>query len=176
MDKFDDYPIAFTQTVNFTLNKSYKGQYDEALEVLVREIGDSCDMLIWPELTLNGRIHFHGVIKVIDKARYFRSIARLKYKLGHNLFKLIDNVEKWKDYVQKDVGTMERILRATPADQLKRTIPHVHLTDQSLQFGAPTGNPHDETSSCRSKEWIGDEFTKEPTQPLENITFAVSKV
>lgn len=145
MDKFDEYPIAFTQTVNFTLAKSYTGQYDEALKVLTREFGNSCDALIFPELTLNGRIHFHGVIKVVDRAAYFRSIARLKYKLGHNLFKLIDNVEKWKLYCLKDVATMERILRNTDIAKEKRQIPFHHVTDITHEFvNAPTGNPQEQ--------------------------------
>lgn len=120
---YEKFPIAFTQTVNngFFLqqNPSYRCQYIDSLNYLVRTFKDSVEAIVFPELTLNGQIHFHGFIKVIDQVKFRKAQYLLKKNLGYNYFKLIDNVPKWLEYCSKDVANMSQLLN--------EELPYVHI-------------------------------------------------
>lgn len=102
---FDKYPIAITQTVRdqFHLHKcptpymQFKDSWN-ILENLLR-LGQ-VNYVIWPDLTLNGQIHYHGFIKVNDNVAYQKMVYLLKKRLGYNLFKQIDDVPKWQAYCE----------------------------------------------------------------------------
>lgn len=109
LDVTKDYPIAFTQTCYRTNNGILK-QYNDFSAVLENVLDSSCDYVYWPELTLNNQIHFHGFLKIKDKALYHKAIRKLKTQLGYNLFKLIDDQRKWLKYCMKDLIVMSKLL------------------------------------------------------------------
>lgn len=111
---YANFPIAFTQTVNshwfLTKDPNYKQQHKEVIQYILRTFGTGVEAIIYPELTENGMIHYHGFLKIIDKVKYRKAQYLLRKNLGYNYFKLIDNVEKWKEYCAKDKDTMEILL------------------------------------------------------------------
>lgn len=110
-----DYGVAFTVTVNrnkfmFLYEKTIKRQYEQVqqyINLYLQPVGPfECN----PELTLNNDIHFHGRICVKNKVAYHKFVGRMKQYVGFSLFKAIDNVKKWEDYIRKDNKTMSQIL------------------------------------------------------------------
>lgn len=99
------YPVAFTQTIrdqyHLSKNPSPLTQHKDVwprMEKLL-EFG-KVDYYIWPDLTLNGQIHYHGFIKVNDYTAYQKMLFLLKKTFGYNLFKAIDDVPKWQSYCE----------------------------------------------------------------------------
>lgn len=105
------YAVAFTQTCPI-MNETYVRQYMQTWPVIKRVLDKIGKYEVYPELTLNGMIHYHGKIAVDDKYEYYKGIKELRRKLGYNLFKAIDNEEKWDKYIEKDKGTMLKILNS----------------------------------------------------------------
>lgn len=120
---YANFPIAFTQTVNsnFYLQKhpTYKQQFKESLNYLTSTFGSSVEAIIFPELTNNGIIHFHGFIRIVNYVDYMKAIYKLKLGLGYNCFKYIDNVEKWRTYCEKSKNEMEVLLGTK--------LPYIHI-------------------------------------------------
>jgi len=68
---------------------------------------------LYPELTVNGVIHFHGSVLVKtqeDKLRYYKFLRYVRKNIGHIMVKPIDNYHKWFNYCRKDKEMMEKIL------------------------------------------------------------------
>lgn len=77
---------------------------------LIRNMSKCCEYKIYPELTTQGNIHYHGIIDVFDKVKWFKSVLpKLKYN-GHVLIKEIFDYDKWNDYISKDSVNMLKIL------------------------------------------------------------------
>lgn len=112
-----EYPVAFTQTCPNS-NLSYLEQF----KLYWPELKSALDLIgnyeVYPELTLNGVLHFHGKLKVNCEEQYYRQKLRLRKKLGFNLFKMIDNVPKWDKYITKKVVLMKKIY---PKEELPLT-------------------------------------------------------
>lgn len=85
-------------------------QYDTCLPYL-RQLSLCCeDYKIVPELTLNGNIHFHGMISLFDKVKFYKKVLpTLKYR-GHVLLKEVFSDYWEKVYLQKTVDEMKLIL------------------------------------------------------------------
>lgn len=107
-----DYAIAFTQTFEYIgagRNPTVFKQIMATVSRLTYYLARIGDFEAYPELTTNGKIHWHGRLRVCDKVIYFKAQRLMRIKLGHNLFKLIDNEEKWNEYIRKDVDHMTRL-------------------------------------------------------------------
>lgn len=64
---------------------------------------------LYPELNLNGALHFHAIIQLKDKIKWYKQL--LPY-LKHNGFvsiKTIFDVDGWREYLNKDKKNMEHI-------------------------------------------------------------------
>lgn len=65
---------------------------------------------MYPELNHNGRIHFHGVIHIYDKVKWYKQcLPKLKF-YGMVCIKPYPDF-KWMEYIQKDVCSMQIILK-----------------------------------------------------------------
>lgn len=84
-------------------------QFESTIGSIVN-LGLCCDYYeMYPELTVAGNIHYHGVIRVKDKIKWYKKVLpTLRYK-GYVCVKK-DPDEKWKEYIRKDKDIMERIL------------------------------------------------------------------
>lgn len=78
---------------------------------------------IYPELTVNGSIHFHGSLEINDKIKWYKSILpQIKYKAYLVIKKNPD--QGWVEYQAKDKLMMESILNIS----LPITYKHVLMT------------------------------------------------
>lgn len=104
-----EYPIAITWCP-----RPIKGlvdprkQFKVFLRVMKRLSG--AHGVMFPELTLQGNIHFHGSIRIADKVLWYgHDLPELRYK-GFVKIKYIDNVPRWEAYQSKDQKEMRKIL------------------------------------------------------------------
>lgn len=74
------------------------------------DVMHTCD--IYPELNINGALHFHAVICIKDKVKWYKSLLpRLKYD-GFVQIKTIFDINGWIEYLNKDKLHMELICNA----------------------------------------------------------------
>lgn len=67
------------------------------------------DYEIYPELTLNGNIHFHGIITIKDKYKWHKKVLPTFKYSGYVNIKT--NPDKgWIEYMSKDQDHMKRVL------------------------------------------------------------------
>lgn len=87
-----------------------KFQYNYCLPTLLN-LKLCCDHYeIFPELTLQGNIHFHGILEINDKIKWYKKVLpSLKY-MGFVLIKPKPD-KNWEKYMSKDSGIMEVILK-----------------------------------------------------------------
>jgi len=65
-----------------------------------------CEVDIVLEISKNGRFHFHGYINIKDIARFYASdIRRLQVKGSYEI-DIINDPEKWREYVSKQFKVM----------------------------------------------------------------------
>lgn len=114
-DDKGDYCIAFTQTVMplhfLQKNPSYYSQFKDSWETLRSELEGVGNSYVVPEFTLNGQIHYHGMIEVKDRVKYFKLIRYWRKQLGHNLFKTITNRPEWEKYISKDIDVVKQLIK-----------------------------------------------------------------
>lgn len=82
-------------------------QVSATIDRFLKQVGE---YEIYPELTLNGDLHYHGSLNVNDRVQYFKAISKIKRLIGFCNFKYIDNYEKWSEYIKKDQDTMRQLL------------------------------------------------------------------
>lgn len=104
--------LAFTWSPDpkqFT-GKNVSFQFNDT-KPFIKNMDKCCDYRLYPELTTNGNIHYHGVVFVKDKYKWFKSVLpSLKYH-GFVLLKKDVN-DNWEDkYCKKDVELMSKLLK-----------------------------------------------------------------
>lgn len=104
-------PRAFTWSPNPKLFRSIdpQVQFCETMQT-IKYLANCCNKLyIYPELNQNGRIHYHGVLYITDKVKWYKSVLpKFKYT-GFVMIKTEIN-EHWDEYIKKDSAMMEEIL------------------------------------------------------------------
>jgi len=105
------WDIAFTQTFSKIHTHKPLSQFNETAPHLCKTLGRMGVLyVIFPEFRLlTGDIHYHGVLKVIDKVRYQKNRYELK-RYGYTCFKFIDNIDKWISYITKDYEVNQKTL------------------------------------------------------------------
>lgn len=87
-----------------------KKQFDYTIYKLFTLLSKSCYFVISPEFTMNGRIHYHGLLKIYDKIKWYKqTLPSLKYE-GMVKVETIKYYQKCDDYIKKDVKMMKEIL------------------------------------------------------------------
>lgn len=83
--------------------------FSMALKVLTKLNKVSDDFILYPEVGNNGsNIHFHGVIKLNDKVKWFKSVLPTLKRNG--FVKITTFNDAWIDYIKKDWDTMKQVL------------------------------------------------------------------
>lgn len=67
---------------------------------------------VYPELSINGSIHFHGAMLITDKIKWYHSVLPGLKQIGFCLIKPNPN-QQWVVYCQKEVTMMEELLNTT---------------------------------------------------------------
>lgn len=95
--------IAFTWTPDPSRYTSTRPdiQYITCLHIL--KLAKRClsDYVFYPELSLQGNIHIHGIYKIKDNIKYHRNFLPKVRNLGWTLLKPVFNWEDWCAYVMK---------------------------------------------------------------------------
>jgi len=70
---------------------------------LQKQLDKCCDYIMIPELQMTGVIHYHGVIKITDKIKYFKSVLPwIKINCGFVKVEKIVNLENIFKYMTKE--------------------------------------------------------------------------
>ncbi len=110
---------------SFTINPSDAGQYFKATTIqrfrqftdynfkhLNTILLDYCDITVYPEISRQGRIHYHGYIRINDIFNFHLfSLHRLKEVYIYEI-DTIDKSTKWSEYIHKDKSVIEPALQA----------------------------------------------------------------
>lgn len=75
-----------------------------------KDIKKYFEYLIYPECNKQGNIHFHGIIKIYDRVKWFRKILPLFKYNGFVFIKSGDISHQWHKYIAKDEPYMREIL------------------------------------------------------------------
>lgn len=85
-------------------------QFNETLPFIRLLMSCSDDFSAYPELNLNGNIHWHAEVRLSDKVKWFKKVLpKFKYN-GFVYIKKVFDKEKWDIYIQKDMPIMEMVL------------------------------------------------------------------
>lgn len=104
--------LAYTQTISNLRTKMPASQFKESAPYLTKTLGRSTEYLLVPEWRTNtGEIHYHGIILVKDKVKWFKETLPALKSLGFEKIKNIDWIEKWIDYIVKEAEVANRILK-----------------------------------------------------------------
>lgn len=109
----------------FTVNPSDAGQFFKATTIqrmryateynckhLNRILGDYTDFTLYPEISRQGRIHYHGYIRVNDIFNFHLfCINRLKDIYVYDIH-IINDSDIWSTYIHKDKSVMKPALQA----------------------------------------------------------------
>lgn len=68
---------------------------------------------IYPELDISGRLHYHGIITLKDRVKFYRAVLPAFNLLGFTLVKAVFEESKWLKYITKDWETTQKILKIT---------------------------------------------------------------
>lgn len=107
--KSDHYFL--TITYKNSVGVKPKHQFESTIPDLYRRIKRvSKDFSIYPEMTINGRIHYHIILSIDDKIKWHKSVLPiLKYQGFVDISKIKDYI-KTKEYCEKDVIMMKELL------------------------------------------------------------------
>lgn len=106
-----------TITFKSPLERDFKpfSQYNYTRVYISKILGESCvDFRIMPEFTIQGRIHYHGILKIKNFAKWVRSTLpslRAKGFIKIETFKKQENHDRWVTYMYKSKDDTKDILK-----------------------------------------------------------------
>lgn len=105
--------LAFTWSPsdNFNVYKKQTEQYFNVSPQLSGILKYATWYWIIPEFNLRQRIHYHGVIKIIDPIKWGKSTYHKLYREGMLRLKPIDNMIKWTCYCMKELEQNTKLVR-----------------------------------------------------------------
>lgn len=105
---------AFTQTLGQNMRQisPVNTQFTHVLPFIKEFLNKCCyDYELWPELHQSGDVHFHGILDIKDKIKYYKTLKKHTERIGNVLLKNIDDMAKWKEYCGKDIKDMEKLFK-----------------------------------------------------------------
>jgi len=107
------YFITITYRPSELMVKPYI-QFQQTLFDLRKQLQKSCRYIICPELTIRGIIHYHGIIHIRDRVKWYKStLPWLKINCGHIDISALKNLEKSLEYMTKDYRIYKEIFNAS---------------------------------------------------------------
>lgn len=120
MPPYQSVKYSFTVTLQ---NKMYvykpEEQYDFTyLELIKRLKALGATFTIIAELTLNGNLHYHGIITFHQRSKShsldFKNVFRTSKIFGYSNIKQIEDYEGWVEYIIKELHNTKDILCRPP--------------------------------------------------------------
>lgn len=109
-------PLAYTQTFKASKlsNSSFDTQHTYKCEDLVHAMQEVVNFVFVPEATVEGNVHYHGIIISIKKRKkrkwYNETLPTLK-RMGFLKLKKISDMSRWIDYMLKDFEDFEYMIK-----------------------------------------------------------------
>lgn len=104
--------ITFRKPLELT-NKPFS-QFNYTRIIVSKILGMSCiDFRCMPEFTVQGRIHYHGILKIRNFSKWVKSTLPSLRKLGYvkiETFKESINKQRWEEYMYKSLEETSKIL------------------------------------------------------------------
>jgi len=122
IDRLDLYrddawqPVAYTQTFKNSslMNMSFDTQHEYKSRDIVHTLQDIVNFVVVPEATIEGNVHYHGIIISIKKRKkrkwYNETLPTLK-SMGFIKIKKISDMSRWIDYMLKDFEDFEYMIK-----------------------------------------------------------------
>jgi len=106
--RHDDWqPVAYTQTFknNSLMNMPFDTQHEYKHRDIIHALQEVVNFVVVPEATVEGNVHYHGIIISIKKKKkrkwYNEALPSLK-AMGFIKIKKITDMSRWIDYMLKD--------------------------------------------------------------------------
>lgn len=118
--KFEDMKIGVKYA--FTFNPEYQPQDLNEVKKWYRFMYDSfvmfkngVEVTLWPESSPTGRMHFHGILKVIDFYEYFNFVKYFVLRGHYDLDTIEEEKGKqsWQDYCSKQESIWKKYFEDT---------------------------------------------------------------
>lgn len=97
-------------------NKKVVGNYNDPFYTMhmhlqyLKKLKRCSIFTLYPEFNGRGDLHWHGILEITDKVKWYKSVLPyFRYK-GFVCVKHIDNFSKWSTYCAKDKDLMEKVL------------------------------------------------------------------
>lgn len=104
--------LAFTWSPDPKRFKGVRPEYQlyDTLPIirLLRQCSKS--FIIYPELNIQGNIHYHGIIDISDKIKWHKKVLPSFKFHGFVVLKTIFDLNQWNDYIKKDREVMKDII------------------------------------------------------------------
>lgn len=73
---------------------------------------NSCatDWKMYPELTTDGNLHYHGILAIRDKVKWYKKVLPTFKRNGFVKLKKVFDLDEWIAYCRKDLKLMKKIL------------------------------------------------------------------
>lgn len=106
-------PIAFTWAPDPRTFRGYNKPIRQLIVAadILRGLRRCSTFILYPELTLAGHLHFHGIVKVEDRIKWYRQVLPNIKLHGFVCIKEITNYQGWIEYCSKDQEHMTKILK-----------------------------------------------------------------
>lgn len=103
--------ITWVPNPNTLLKRMYSpGKQLDACKWFMDQLHKCTIYQMYPEMTIAGNIHFHGLIEITDKVKWYKSVQPTLKRNGFVLIK--SNVDQgWIDYIRKDMEDMKTIFK-----------------------------------------------------------------
>lgn len=86
-------------------------QFQTTIYQVVRLLRKACSKFeIYPECHDNGDIHYHCILTIKDKVKWFKQCLPTFKRNGHVKVKLIFDYDVWEEYCNKDALNMFEVL------------------------------------------------------------------
>lgn len=108
-------PAKKTLAITWAPNPKWMNYVDPVLQMscclpVLQLLYKNCDYIVmFPEFTLNGNIHFHGEIEVNDMKIWYKKVLPTMKRNGHVCLKPNPN-RGWHDYIRKDEALAHEVL------------------------------------------------------------------
>lgn len=102
---------ALTITYKYLHCKTPRGQFYEVIPYTTKLLSQSTFFELVPEFRItNGSIHCHCIIQIKDRIKWLKSTLPSLKRLGFYLVKPIDNLTKWRQYIEKEIDVIQSIV------------------------------------------------------------------
>lgn len=69
------------------------------------------NIYVYPEININGNLHYHMLVEVFDKVKFYKAVIPSMKRDGYVIIKRVFDRQKWFDYMTKEVNVMSQLIK-----------------------------------------------------------------